>query len=1156
MRRRIMLCAVMALTIHGTAAAQTSEPRASAAGAGSSTLSVTVTSPDANAPLLRSLISLDIRNAPLGDALREVSKQMGGRLMFDESATALRHRVTLKEAEISSGQAIQRIIAGTNLRMLMVNGGSMVLVKPDLQAARVIDSVTVRGQVVDEATGKPVPQVAVATADGRRRAQTNDLGNFVLPRVPAGERQLSFRRIGYRSMTLRVTLSRDTSIVVPMTLAPSVLSAVVTTGSGERSRLEIGNSVAVTNADSVMLTTPVHSVSQLMANRLPGLLATTGSGSVGAPTRLRVRGNSSIESNNNPIVIVDGVKISTDATTAVTNTLYAGVYGGSRQYGANDLSFRLDDLDPNSIESIELLKGPAASTLYGSEAANGVLVIKTKRGQAGPARWSFYGDYRSLSQVKDYDYPVKQLGYPISGAASANPTCTISNVFHGSCIPDEGALVGFNMLEDPRFTPQARGHTGSIGANVSGGTENIQYFLGGTYLDQLGTTKLPDVNRAWIEHGRGGQTMSSKLIRPNARTNASVNARITGRMGSTADFALGTHFISQYQRVGSDGMAGLLSEPRLHSDTTPVMAGWEQWYGTREQELKHVLGSASANWRPEWRNNAFTASVTYGWDLSLTDDEYFAAKGSCNPLCTSTTDQGVLGYINTGRRSNFVQTLNLGTTFHLPVTSWLSTSTRVGGNYSKTHWYDLYGSATNLGVGRKLYAASGTKQISDIGDERATAGWYLEEQFNLRNDRLFVTFGVRQDAGSSLGETVRPVFPKWNASWLLSEESFFPLKDYISLFRARFAVGSAGVMPSSTARLRTYAMGTNFVLDDDAPTGSFAELGSPGNPDLKAEHSREYEGGVDIELFDRRLTLEATYFHKYTKDAIHRGPLAGSVGSSVVRPLISNLGDVENWGWEGSGSLRVLDNDRLSYTVIGSLTQRNNRLTRLADGVVTFLSVSASGDLYTGNETRIEKGYPLFGRWAYPIKGWSDLNSDGRIDPLEVWVGDSLEFVGPSEPKYTGYIGNQVALFNNRLTINANFSFSSGLTQFNQARKNMAQYTAAQHGVETSHLDQACIAASAAQGQRRATDWCFMETVKLLRFQDLSIGYNLPPAYAGKIGASSASIVFSASNLHHWSNYRGRDPGINTAPVTGNAVLAGAAFGAPREYGMRVQLYY
>src|SRR5690606_27592291 len=128
----------------GTAAAQTSEPRASAAGAGSSTLSVTVTSPDANAPLLRSLISLDIRNAPLGDALREVSKQMGGRLMFDESATALRHRVTLKEAEISSGQAIQRIIAGTNLRMLMVNGGSMVLVKPDPQAARVIDSVTVR----------------------------------------------------------------------------------------------------------------------------------------------------------------------------------------------------------------------------------------------------------------------------------------------------------------------------------------------------------------------------------------------------------------------------------------------------------------------------------------------------------------------------------------------------------------------------------------------------------------------------------------------------------------------------------------------------------------------------------------------------------------------------------------------------------------------------------------------------------------------------------------------------------------------------------------------------------------------------------------------------------------------------------------------------
>lgn len=1157
MCRGLFVCAVATVLASTPGSAQSADVSSAATGGPDHVVHIKIGSGAANAPLLRALISLDLRDVPFGDALREVSQQMGGRVMFDETTSALEHRVTLQRQNVSAGEALRAILRGTDVQMVVAEGGSLILLKRVAPAVVVVDSVTVRGRVVDAASRNPVAQVVVELAGSNRRAMTNENGNFTLPRVESGARVLHFRRIGYRSTSVSVTLTpgSDTSLVVPLTVAPSILDAVVTTGAGERTKLEIGNTIAVANVDSIMTVTPVATVSQLLSNRLPGLLATTGSGSVGSPTRLRIRGMSSIESDNAPIVVLDGVRVSTGATTAVTNTLYAGVYGGAKQYGANDLSSRLDDIDPNTIESIEVLKGPAASTLYGAEAANGVIIIKTKRGQAGPPRWSFYADYRTLEQTEEYDYPVQQVGYALSGAYMQNPSCTITNVYYGTCIPKEGELRGFNMLADPRFTPQARGHTRSFGANVSGGNEGLQYFLGGTFLDQLGTTKLPDVNRNWIEYSRG-RALPDELVRPNARTNASVSARITGKVGSTADFAIGTNFISQQQRVGADGMAGLLASPRLPSDTTPVLTGWEQWYATRQQDLKHVIGNANANWRPAWRDNAFQVNLTYGWDLSLTDDEYFAGKGSCQPLCTGTTDQGLLGYINAGRRSDFIQTLNLGTQFHFPVASWLSTSTRLGGNYTRRNWYDLYGSAENLGVGRRFYAASGTKRISDIGDERATAGWYVEEQLNLRQDRLFLTFGLRQDAGSSIGETVKPVYPKWNASWLLSEEPFFPFKDQVSLFRARFAMGNAGVMPSSTARLRTYAMQSNFVLDNGQATGAFAELGSPGSPDLKAEHSREYEGGFDLELFDRRLSLDLTWYHKFTWDAIHRGPLAGSVGPSVTRAMIGNLGDVENRGFEVGAALRVLDTDALSYNITGNLTSRTNKLVRLADGVVTFQSLNASGDLYTGNDSKIAEGYPLFGRWSYPILGWADRNDDGLIDPLEVMVGDSLEYVGPTEPKYTAYMGHQVGFLNNRLTINANFAYANGMTQYNQARKDMAQYLAAQHGASASLQEQACVAASSQIGQRRATDWCFMETFKLLRFQDLSIGYTLDQSVARFIGASSAAIRLTGNNLVHWSNYKGRDPGVNTSPVTGNAVLGGAAFGAPREYGVRVQLTY
>lgn len=1114
-----------------------------------------VTPNDANAPLLQSALSLDMIDVPLRDALREISRQMGGHLMYDEGVASLRVRVTIQDREIAVGDALRRALEGTGVRIFVAKDGRLVLLKR-LPRAVARDSAVIRGRVLDSASNSPVSRASVDLDGTKLHVLTRDDGTFVLANVPVGGHMLSIHRLGYKPVrrAISVRADQDTSIVVTLVSVPSALKEVVTTGSGEQERMEIGNSVVVIDVDSIMSTTPVSTVSDLLAFRIPGLLALRGSGSVGAPTRLRIRGNGSIESDNAPIIILDGIRITNDAKTAETNSAYAGVVGGE---GSNDLSSRLDDLDPNSIASIQVMRGPAASTLYGSEAANGVIIIKSKRGHDGPPRWSAYADRQFLTQTKDYEYPVQQMGGPLSGGGSFVPNCTLVGVSRGSCIPDEGNVVGFNMLRNPLFTPQTTGHTQSFGANVSGGNSGLQYFLGGTHLDQLGTAKLPEINQQVIVAGRGGKALPEEVIRPNARRNSSVNARITGTFQGNSHFSLGANFISQYQRVGNDGMSGLLSNPRSPTDSTPV-EGWDSWYGTREENIKHVIGNASINWQPHWfGGDVFSGNVTYGWDYSMNDDQYRAPRGSCLPLCEGTNDQGYLGYINAGRRTNHAQTLTLGGAVNLPVASWMSSHSRFGANYAKSKWYSLYGHNNNLGVGRGLYTARGTDFISDIGDERATAGWYFEEQLNLRHDRLFVTAGLRQDAGSAFGDAaVQPVYVKWNASYVISEEPFFePLRNYVSMFRLRFATGNAGIMPASTARLRTYAMQGNFVTDGGDPTGDFAELASPGNPDIRAEHSREYEGGFDADLFNQRLSFNLTWYHKYTWDAISRGPVAGSAGSGVTRVFRGNVGDVTNNGFELGSTVRLLDRADLQYSVSATLSKNTNELTRLAPGVVSFISLSASGDLYTGNYAKVDEGYPLFGRWSYPIRGWADQNGNGMIDPSEVRVSDSLEYVGPSQPEYTAYMSHHLGLFRGRLTVDANFVYSNGMTQFNAARKSILSHLSIAQGLG-DFRDQACVVAAFSSGQRHATDWCFMETVNVLRFQNLSLGFMLPPSLVQHVGVKSATLRFSANNIALWSNYHGIDPGINTDPVSGNGVQAGAAFPAPRAYGVRLQIQF
>lgn len=1120
--------------------------------------------------ILDSVIGISFSNVPLEQGLQVVAKAANVRLTYLVDSSVRQPRVTLHNKRISVQASLQQLLRNTGLRAVLVAPNEIVITKSgkkdDPNQKVVQDSGMIHGRVIDSATNRPLVN-AVVMIEGRNNGITNEEGAFVIRQLPAGQYVITVRRLGYTSGRRTVTLTEDQnlSLVIPLVATPSTLAEVVTTGAGERTKVEVGNSIATVNVDSLMQVTPVSTVSELLKNRIMGVQSISGTGAVGAPTRLRIRGISSVESDNAPIVIVDGIRITTKSTTDVSNAFFQGVTGGfGYNQPANDLSSRLDDIDPNTIASIEIMKGPAASTLYGSDAANGVIIIKTKRGQVGPARWNVFADNSAIVQPKDYDYPIVALGFPLRGNAGLRIPCGLANLYNGTCVPVPGQTLGFNMLEDPRFTPQATGHNRNIGVNVAGGAQNIQFYLGGTYLDQLGTSKLPEVNVNWIENGRDGQKLSKKILRPNARTNTTGTGRLTGSLGATSDYAVGATFASQYQRVGNDGMSSLLGNgsdvPRPVTDTTPLQ-GFKGWNATRTQRVKHTSANAQINWRPGWLGrDLFTFNGVYGLDMAATNDTYINPRGSCNPLCESASDQGVLGYVNTGRQTDYTQTVNLGGVLTVPLTSWLQSQTRVGGNYVRNELDNLYGLNTNLIPGMGIYGSGGTPRVNQIGDFRGTIGGYLEQSLNMRRT-LFLTMGFRKDAGSSLGNTVTPVYPKWNGSWVLSQEPFFPASwsAIAPMVRLRAAYGSAGVMPSAMARIITYDLTTGFTADDGTSTGSFATIGYPGNLIVRPERSSETEGGFDIELFDSRFTFGFTAYGKKTKDAIistNPAPSLG-VGVSTSSTLMLNVGDVKNGGTEFETSLRILDRGSVSYTINANMTTSNNKLVSIAPGSEAVTSFSC-GSNCGGSSSVLAIGYPLFGRWAYPIAGWNDIDGNGFISNREVKVEDSLRFVGPSTPTRTMYVGHTVGVLQNRVTMRMNLAYSGGMAQVNEARKTSASRYAVVAGPGAFSLrDQACLAvASITYTGERASDWCFTERIKVWRLQDLSFNFVAPASVAKMVRASSASLTLSGTNLHLWTNFHGIDPNVNTKPVNGNQNVAGTAFPTPRTYGFRVHLTY
>jgi TonB-dependent starch-binding outer membrane protein SusC len=939
---------------------------------------------------------------------------------------------------------------------------------------------TITGSVVDQATQQPLAGVQVSVAGTQLGTLTNQQGRFLIPNVPVGAREVRATLIGYSQGTQQINVAAGQTATVNLALAQSAvaLEGVIVTATGrEERRREIGNSVGQINVQEVELAA-VNNMASLLQGRTAGVTVLQSGGTSGSGARVRIRGSNSVSLSNEPLLIVDGVRVNNavegSATLGGAFTIATGGQAPSR----------LNDLNPEDIESIEVLKGPAAAALYGTAAANGVIQVTTRRGRAGRTRWGAYTELSDVREPTQYHDNVLEEDY-----------CTVFDQAEGDCTM--GTLYRDNPLMNADTRPFVTGNRRKFGLNASGGNEQTTFYLSGETDAEQG------------------------IFAPNTVDRISLRANLNTQLLERLNVAIRTGYVtSEIQMPQNDNnfagvhLNGNLGWPSTHPDADPDLQGYywqtpEQVFSVEAaQEISRLTGGVNANFQAlDWLSLVGTA----GLDQVNRHDSEFVRPG-VNTVSDNLWD-GIRG-------SNRVEVTNLSSTFdatgRFALTPSVASTTSAGMQYHREEYYDTRGFGVGVVPGTRTL--SGTARLFEVQEntmQNATLGAYGSQQFAF-NDRLFVTAALRADKNSAFGTDIGWVaYPSVSASWVLSEEPFFPETPVLSSVRLRSSVGRSGLRPSFRDAATYYRPVPVRVGGLEEPA---VQLDGTGNRALRPEIATELELGFDVGFLNNRFGLDFTYFNKQSDDALVRRRLAPSVGATIDR--FENIGSVSNIGWEALLNARVLDGARFGLDLTATYGQMRNRLDRLGEGVEPII-------FGLGSVQRHVEGYPLGGYWARPLS-WDDANDDRLVQFDEVTEGEDFEYMGTPFPTREASLTTGITLFN-VVRVSGLLDYRGGHRLFNFTRGDRCAWEMVCE--ETYNA-----AVATPRDQLGWIGWNllernqsqFIEDADFVKLRELSLSFMVPDRWVRPAGLGGTRLTLSGRNLGLWTKYSGYDPEVNS----------------------------
>jgi len=1057
-------------------------------------------------------ITLAAKNKPLERVFGEIKKQSGFSFIYGRELINSARRVNVNVKNEPLVKVLELIFHDQPLDFKISDNYIVISPKPpvvnqagDRSEEEPLPPIQISGRVTDEA-GKPLAGASIKLKGAQGGTSTDDKGEFTFS-IPGKGGILIISYVGYRVQEIPVNKSGEIS--VKLSLEDNKTEEIVVIGYGTARRRDLTGSIATLSNESYK-DQPVVNASSALQGRVAGVAVTNNSGAPGGSVKIRIRGANSINANNDPLYVVDGIALS---------------------------SIGLGDLNVNDIESMEVLKDASATAVYGSRGANGVILITTKSGKSGIPRVEYNSFVSFNKPMKKYD-----LMDAVTYAKTANLTAGAS-VFAD---PQSFAGKGTDW-QDLIF---ANSTTQSHQVSVAGGKEGTKYYISGFYIDQGGLLVNSNQKRFGL---RSNLDMKlSKKIDLGINVYAGrLNSHNNGDMGSKGNpvtSALTWAPTEQvYDAPGQYNRFGI----------SPIWANPYMTIKERDGDNYSNVGVFNGRFRyaiTDW----LTLTVNGGLDMNISKYAYLnndwispGNPGSGQSSSENYTFQN--SNVLTFHRSFGDHDLTVTALEEATSNKYTSFSASGSGLSSISNGY------YNLGLNTSQSIASGYSNWSLLSFMGRAAYSY--------NDKYLLTATIRRDGSSKFqGNNKWSSFPSFSAGWKLSNEKFIQALGVFSNLKLRAGWGVTGnqaIGPYSTLGLLNgviYSYGTASVYQGYT-------LGNPATPNVKWETSKQTDIGLDVGLLGGRLNITADYYNKNTSDLLLLTRIANYDGGGNY---LKNIGKVNNKGWEFliEGTLYKEGNFTWSTAFNGAWNQ--NKVINLGKDSLLERPLLTGGGLISAPIQVVKVGQPMGAFYLIPWQGvyQSDkgIYKAGDAKYRDVDGNGSVGFEdrvisGSAMPKFTWGFNNNFSYKNFELNI---------FIQGSQGNK-IFNATYASTAVPTSDVKFINLADAAnywtpsntgstwANPASKNKSWVestqFLQDGSYVRLKNVSLSYTLGKSL---LKVLSAKIYVSAQNIATITKYKGFDPEASTMPA-GSDVDAGIELGAypsPKTVTVGVQLKF
>ncbi len=1046
-------------------------------------------------------------------------------------------------------------------------------IKPSSRKKEFVVEQTVKGTVRD-ANNEEIPGVTIVI-EGTTKGTTTGLKGMYQINVSGPDDVLVFSAIGMLSVKEKV--GTRTTIDVVLKDESKTLEMVVVTALGfTENRDKQGTASAKVDPKTVVRSGETGLL-QGLAGKASGVRVARSTGDPGAGANIQIRGANTITGSSQPLIILDGIPISNSSATGFGAT--------STGVGVAQQS-RLNDINPNDIETMQILKGAAAAALWGSRAANGVLVITTKRGKSGRLQVS-YGMNYSIDQI-NVKHPF-QNSFGQGSAGTFNPTATNS---WGDKIANRSGAADSVIRGNERFVsditgttyyPIARRTNGTFAKNSRGVYTDQNYdsiFGNGTFLENsltisAGSEKsrtffsFADLNQKGIirensDYRRSSIRLNNDFIGENLKLstkasymltnsnriqqNSNVSGLYLGLLRTPPDFENTDYKGTYYDATGAPIFGRHRSYRRyLGSDINPQFNNPE--WTIREQEAPNQVHRFLIS-------SEFTFFPVKGMDVTLRGgvDGHFDTRQYYFPIGSAGADR-VNGSYQHETITDIEKNLDLIARYQYRITRDLSSTFIAGYNLNDRKRTILYGQSRNFLVNTDIqnFINAGSTSASNSNLKTGSNRGYLTTSFDFKNQLTVNASGALEAASTIRGNYF---YPSADVSWRFNKLGFFKDKSWLSIAKLRASWGRVGVRPSAYKFTTVYESVAYQTYDDPLDPiffgGGYRLDNTKGNNDLKPEIKTEWEIGTDWRLLDNRLSLSGSYYNNRIDDILLD---VGRTPSSGFTSQYANAGVMTNKGWEVEGNLEFYKKGDLTLAVYGNANQNINKVVDLRGN----LTVDLTGQAVS---SRAVVGYPLGTLWGPRAlrddKGnfVNDANGYPQVDveqgvlgnPNPNWRGGggitasykSLDFNILFETSQGGVIsqGTKSVMYNfgthgdvgNEVTLSKEMKNVAGRVYPAGAvvRGNIANF-----GSGDVILDETWYTTRGAGLGASAIREFFVEDATWTRLREVSLVYNINgDKFRKATKLSSIQLGITGRNLFLWTPIVGFDPEVNQAGVS------------------------